>query len=268
MNGSAFPDKGEQRMRARSDMADEYAAEIGTLRSRPDYLPEYEFFLGLLSLLPHPERFRERFKKPLVGLTCLQVPLEMVDALGFHPYRLCAHASSKQRLASPRLPALACPLLKTTLGSLLLDESLERLCDLIVVPVTCDWMAKLPEMVHEGPRFHVMELPRGRESERGARRWLEEVRHLKLALERLAGKKLSRRALLRSLENRARGWRAFGLLLDARSRGLISGTWSAVIAHAFLAGDAVTWTERVNGLLPVLAERPPLSGARVFLAHL
>jgi len=254
-------------MRARTDMAAEYATEIAALRSRDDYLGEYDCFLEVISLLPHPERFRDRFDKPLIGLTCLQAPLELVAALGFHPYRLCAHAASKQRLASPRLPTLACPVLKTTLGAFVADESPERLCELIVVPATCDWMAKLPEMTDgQAPRFHVMELPRVRESERGQRRWLEEVRHLKVILERLAGKSLSRKALLRSVEISVKAWDAFVRLMEARTRNLISGTWSTVIAHAFLAGDAEAWTEQVHHLLPILEERPLLDGARVFLA--
>ncbi len=267
MNRAVPGSKEMQRMRARADMAAEYTTEIASLRSRNDYLDEYDYFLELIALFPYQERFRERLGKPLVGLTCLQAPPELVAALGFHPYRLCAHAASKQRLASPRLPALACPLLKSTLGSFIVDESPERLCELIIVPATCDWMAKLPEMADaQAPRFHVMELPRIRESERGQRHWLEEVRHLKLILERLAGKSLSRKALLRSMKIRAGAWDAFVRLMDARTRNLISGTWSAVIAHAFLAGDAKAWTEQVLHLLPVLEEHPPLTGARVFLA--
>jgi benzoyl-CoA reductase/2-hydroxyglutaryl-CoA dehydratase subunit BcrC/BadD/HgdB len=248
-------------------MATEYATEMAALRSRDDYLAEYDYFLDLLGLLPHPERFRERFRKPLIGLTCLQVPLEMVDALGFHPYRLCSHASSKQRVVSSQLPSLACPLLKSILGSFHLDESLERLCDLIVIPGTCDWMAKLPEMIDgQAPRVHIMELPRVRESERGQRRWLEEVKQLKLVLEKRAGTSLSRRSLLRSMEIHASAWHAFDLLVDARSRNLISATWTTVISHAFLLGDTAAWTERVNSVLQVLREHPSLSSPRVFLA--
>lgn len=256
-----------RQLRTRADMAMEYATEMTALRSRDDYRAEYDYFLDLLDLLPHPEQFRERFKKPLVGLTCLQVPLEMVDALGFHPYRLCGHAFSKQKLVSSRLPSLACPLLKSILGSFHLDESLERLCDLMVIPGTCDWMAKLPEMIEgRAPRVHIMELPRVRESERGQRRWLEEVRHLRPVLEKLAGKPLSRQALLRSMETHARAWRAFDLLVDARGRNLISATWTMVIGHAFLLGDTEAWTERVNGILEILPECAPLSPPRVFLA--
>jgi benzoyl-CoA reductase/2-hydroxyglutaryl-CoA dehydratase subunit BcrC/BadD/HgdB len=265
---TTIPQREELRqLRTKADMATEYATEMAALRSRKDYLAEYDYFLDLLGLLPHPERFRERFKKPLVGLTCVQAPLELVDALGFHPYRLCAHASSRQRLVSSQLPSLACPLIKSILGSFHLDDSLERLCDLTVIPGSCDWMAKLPEALEgRAPGVHVMELPRIRESERGQRRWLEEVKQLKRVLEKRAGTSLSRRSLLRSMETHARAWRAFSLLLEARSQGLISATWTTVISHAFLMGDTEAWTDRVNMLLRVLREQPPLSGTRVFLA--
>lgn len=256
-----------QQLRTRADMAAEYAAEIAALRSRDDYLAEYDYFLDLLALLPHPERFRERFKKPLVGLTCLQAPPELVDALGLHPYRLCGHASSRQRLVSSRLPSLACPLLKSILGAFQLDESIERLCDPIVIPGTCDWMAKLPEMIEgRAPSVHVMELPRIRESERGQRRWQEEVRELRRVLEKRAGRPLTRPALLRAMETHARAWRAFTHLMEARARSLISATWTSVISHAFLLGDTAAWTEQVNRVLRILPERAPLSFPRVFLA--
>lgn len=248
------------------DIQEEYDMELASLRERDDFSSEFEYFLKTLCLSIYPERFRERFDKPLVGLYCIQVPLELFDALGFHPFRLCGGSLATQRLPSSYMPCLACPVIKSYLGSFYLDKSLEKLCDLIIIPTTCDWNTKLPEMVQDmANNIHIMELPHLKRSEKTQKRWLEEVYELKRILEDSAGKRLNRRMLLASIERYIEAWMVLGQLIQLRRKKAISGTWSIVLANAFMLDDVELWTEKVKEVLKNY-NRPKDKNPDVFLA--
>ncbi|MEQ8160056.1 MAG: 2-hydroxyacyl-CoA dehydratase family protein, partial [Smithellaceae bacterium] len=197
----------------------EYAAQTALLKRRGDYLPQYDYFLDILSLRAEPEKFRQKINRPVAALNCLQAPLEIFHALGFVPYRFCSSTVSGQDVAASRLPALACPVIKSALSSFLLEDSIESLADLTVIAGTCDWMVRFPELLEaHGGKIHFMELPHMKESERGRKRWIEEMFLLKEFLEKESGRKMSRRNLRLSLEKYAAARLALRNLLEARVR--------------------------------------------------
>jgi benzoyl-CoA reductase/2-hydroxyglutaryl-CoA dehydratase subunit BcrC/BadD/HgdB len=253
--------------RVKKDILREYDAQFTSLRERDDYSPEFEYFLEILSLSIYPQQFKERFKKPLVGLYCIQAPLELVDALGFHPFRLCSGSMAAQRLSSAYVPALACPIIKSCLSSFCLDESIEKLCDLIVVPTTCDWNVKLPELIGERANsIHIMELPHVKENERGRQRWIHEVHELKKVLQAHAGKPLNRRQLCSSIDKYMRAWQVLGKLIELRRKKVISGTWSIILMNAFMLDNIESWTEKVEEVLGNYHMPEKENNPRVFLA--
>jgi len=236
--------------KVKRNIQQEYDIQLASLRERDDYSSEFEYFLQILSLGIYPQKFKERFNQPLVGLYCIQVPLELFDALGFHPFRLCSGSLATQRLSSAHIPALTCPIIKSCLSSFYLEESLEKLCELIVIPTTCDWNVKLPELIGKRANsIHIMELPHLKESERGRQRWLEEVYELKRALEKHAGHRLNHRQLCSSIDKYLRAWQALGRLIELRRERAISGTWSIVLANAFMLDNIESWTEKVELVL-------------------
>lgn len=262
---SLLPEGRQQAVRKK--IRQEYGAEIARLRQRDDYLPEYEYFLDILALQGEPDRFRSRHSGRVAAINCLQAPPELFHAAGFLAYRFCGNASAKQELASSRLPALACPMVKSCLGSFSLDDSIECLADLAVIAGTCDWMARLPEMIAgRTGTVHFMELPRMKESERGSERWFDEIRLLKGALEKLAGRRMSRQDLRRAMEQYARARLALRRLLEARGRNGISPVWCMIITNAFLMGDAAGWTEGVRQVLDRLEGGQRPHGPAIFLA--
>lgn len=232
------------------EIQEEYFRQINFLKSREDFCGELEYFLDTLYLSISSHKFKEKFNRPLVGLYCIQTPLELFDALGFHPVRLCSGVLSVQRFSSPFLPALSCPLIKSCVGAFYLDNSLERACDIVVVPTTCDWNTKLSELIQDkGKSVYIMELPHIKESERGQERWLEEIYELKRVLQRYAGRKLNRGQLLISINKYMKAWLAFGRLIEFRRKRLISGVWSIVMANAFMIDDVESWTENIKLVL-------------------
>jgi benzoyl-CoA reductase/2-hydroxyglutaryl-CoA dehydratase subunit BcrC/BadD/HgdB len=267
MNASIanVPDIKQQAIRKK--IRQEYSAELSALKQRDDYLPEYDYFLNILSLHADPDKFRRMHSKTVAALNCLQAPPEIFHALGFLPYRFCSNTLSKQDFAASKLPALACPVIKSCLSAFSLDDSVECLADLIVIAGTCDWMTRLPEMIDRRAKaVHFMELPHMKESERGCRRWVEEIILLKSILEKISGRKMSRQNLRRSIEQYALARLALRGLLDARSRNGISALWCMIITNAFLMGDVEGWSDSVSQVLAVLRALPTSHGSGIFLA--
>lgn len=262
---SKVPEARQQAVRKKTRQ--EYAAEISVLKRREDYTPRYDYFLDILSLHAEPEKFRRTITRPVAAMNCLQAPPEIFDALGFIPYRFCSNALSRQDIAASRLPPLACPVIKSCLGSFSLDDSIERLADLTVIAGTCDWMARLPELTEGWAKaVHFMELPHIKESERGCRRWIEEVFLLKEALEKVSGKKMLRKNLRLSMEKYAAARLALKGLMDARSRKEIPALWCLIMTNAFAMGDVEGWTNSVNAVVREHAGRQHCHGGSVFLA--
>jgi len=255
----------------------ECESELAALRGRTDYAPSFEHFLEVLQLGYRPEEFKERFKKPLAGLACVQVPLELADAAGFHPFRLRCGSLAAQRGATGRLPFLACPVMKSCVGHFLAKDSLEGLCDAIIVPNTCDWTVKLPELLMDSPdgRFHILDIPHFRERESSRERWFEELVDLKKMLERCSGKRIAEKALRTSIAKYAKAWLAMGRLAELRRKRKLSGVWFIVIANAFLIDDAEEWTKNAENVVeahenavPKTAPAALLTGSPIFFPNL
>ena len=252
---------------AKKKTRQEYAAQIALLKQREDYISQYDYFLEMLSLHAEPEKFRQKVTRPVAALNCLQAPPEIFDALGFVPYRFCSNALSRQDIAASRLPALACPIIRSCLSSFLLDDSIESQAELAIIAGTCDWMVRLPELLEgQGKNIHIMELPHIKESERGRKRWIEEIYQLKDFLERQSGQKMSRQNLRISIQKYAAARLALRNLLEARERKEISALWCLVMTNAFLMGDVEGWTKSVNEVLRMQSGKLCSPGASVFLA--
>ncbi len=264
-SSSKVPEAKQQAVRKKTRQ--EYATEIAVLKRRDDYLPQYDYFLDMLALHAEPEKFRQKVMRPIAALNCLQAPPEIFDALGFIPYRFCSNALSRQDITASRLPALACPIIKSCLSSFSLDDSIESLAELTVIAGTCDWMVRLPELLDERVKnVHIMELPHIKESERGRKRWIEEIYLLKDFLEKASGKKMSRQNLRLSIQKYAAARLALRNLLEARSRKEIPAPWCMVMTNAFLMGDVEGWTQSVNEIIRIRSGKPCCPEASVFLA--
>ena len=261
-------DREEQLLRkVKKDIQHEYDIELMSLRKRDDFSSEFEYFLEVLSLSIYPQKFKERFNKPLAGLYCVQVPLELFGALGFHPFRLCSGSLAIQRLSSGCVPALMCPVVKSCISSFYLDESMEKLCDLIVMPTTCDWNAKLPEIIGDKSNsIHIMELPHVKESERGRERWIQEVYELKKVLEVHIDKRINLRQLRSSIKKYMNAWRVLGELIELRQKKAISGTWITVLMNAFMLDNVESWMEKVKLVLKNYNMSKEKNNPSVFLA--
>lgn len=271
------PDEIQARLinRIEKGIGQEFSAQLNVLKERGDYSPELDYFLDILSMQINGSESIKHYGRPAIGLYCIQVPLELVDAIGFQPVRLISGSQVMHKLSSGLLPILACPFIKSCAGSFYRENSLERVCDSIVMPTTCDWNVKMDQVLPDNiPAFYRMELPHVKESEKGRKRWFEELIDFKKFLEKRAGQGLKRKDLLKSIDKYNRAWAVFNRLKGMRSKGRLSGTWFIIIANAFLIDRVESWTEKALYFLkrykPCNIDRPDifLAGAPVFYPYL
>jgi len=244
--------------------------EVGRnqLQQRADYQPQWDYFLDLLARPLMPGKLQEMVGLPLVEHLCNQAPFELFHALGLHPFRLGSGCMSVSRLTASSLPVLTCPMLKSTMGMLEMHGSARSEASARVIPTTCDWVVKFPELTGEQTAEDCfLELPHLRQSERGQKRWLEEVYALTRFLEARTGKKLKRRALLSSVQIFMQAWNAMGQLIELRRTGRIAGVWFMAVANSFMLDRVEPWIEEVWRVIDVVKTQAPASaGKGVFLA--
>ena len=253
--------------KAARKMAAESAQLLAALRNREDYRPEFDSFLELLSDTSEAAAGR-RSGRPVLKLLCVQAPLELIHAAGFHPFRVFGGSLAAAALAAGNLPALTCPLLRAVLGELRVNAPPAAGW---ILPTTCDWVVKFPEMlrlagIDDSLEIEWLELPRLKNRPDGRERWLTEIWRLKEFLEKLAGRKIERKTLLESIGIYARAAAARQKLRAARIEGRLSPLWFMLIMSAFFLDDAGGWAARVERLAPALTQRRENGEGRVFLA--
>jgi benzoyl-CoA reductase/2-hydroxyglutaryl-CoA dehydratase subunit BcrC/BadD/HgdB len=252
---------------------DEAAQEAKALKSRPDCVPELEYFVDLLAAGRDPATISERVGRPVVALMCLQAPLELFHAFGLQPFKVFGGTMVAQRLSAPQLPAIMCPMLRSALGELQLDLCGNNGVKFLawVAPTTCDWVVKIQDMMEvcgiaESPPFYRLELPHLKDRDESQDRWLEEIYLLKGFLAQIAGKKkLKRQDLANSMRIYQKTWHSFSKLIDLKRMGQVPLIWFMAISNSFFFDDVERWSAALEKALPVFGERKQ-NGPGIFLA--
>lgn len=257
----------KQKERAYQRTCKEYAEEINLLKQRQDYLPEFAYFIDLLAEPLRPQILKTRVGKQVAALFCIQAPYELFDAFGLHAVKLSSGSHSAQRMSLSPLPVLMCPMLKAYMGSrMLLDE--KESYDLTVLPTTCDWVVKLPEIIKaELPNLHYLELPHIKQTEKSQQRWLEEIYELKSFLEKCTKQKINKAKLENSIDKFMDIWCLFQDLCTLRHQGFLAGVWFTVIANTFMYDDVEQWRSKLEAALMAIKKNMLAdSRPKIFLA--
>ncbi|GHU03102.1 r-phenyllactate dehydratase small subunit [Betaproteobacteria bacterium] len=249
-------------------MAQESAGTLAWLRARDDYLQGFDYFLDLAEKGFDPESARSKAERPLIYLLCIQAPLELIHAAGFHPFKIFSGSFAAGNLSAHGLPTLICPLMKSILGAMQMTGNKEE--QPWILPTTCDWVVKFPEMMTlfgaAEQRLHWLELPHIKEARESQGLWLDEMVKLKGFLEQLSGRKISRNALLDSIAVYHRAWQALSRLVLLRRQGLLSSAWFLLITNTFFLDKVENWTAALEKLLPTLSCSVNSAKRRIFLA--
>lgn len=257
------------RLQQKTDMrmAAEFQGQADHLQSRLDYTPKLKPFLDILTRSRNPSIFQQKSQRPFVMTMCNQAPMELFHAAGLGTYKMVCGSFAARDLAPRHLPVLTCPMVKSLAGGLLANNNFEFDRQRLVIPTTCDWVVKFCELngIDDSCDIHYMELPHLRENERASHRWLEEVHQLKQWLEKTSGKRITRKALHRSVREYAKAFKLFVGLIDLKRRQQVPATHFAVIANALAFGDIERWTTLLIDYLSDIST-DEIHKAPVFLA--
>ena len=245
----------------------EIAAELDELTAGPNYCPEFSYFLELFRGGISISAAAQRTGMPVAALLCVQTPLELVHAHGFHPFKIFSGSFATGQITAPHLPVLACPMLRSALGAL--EQEKQTDCPWIM-PTTCDWVVQFNEIARlggvaiNGP-VHRMELPCIKDSPRAHDRWLDEVKALSNFLVKSGGRRLNRKVLQKSIEIFGAARQCFARLIDLRRAGLVPCKWFFIITGSFFLDRIENWTAAVEKTLPIFRQNTT-KGKRIFLA--
>ncbi len=255
---------------------------VRTLQARPDHIPAFDHFLDLAANRS-PAAVSERTGRRLAGLLCVQTPPELVFAFGLHPFKLCGGVYAPGQLAGGSLPTLTCPMLRSVLGLMQAGTQWQAPFAGWILPTTCDWVVQFPEMARlcstplSGP-VHCPELPHLRESEKGRRRWIEEIHDLENFLRRITASPLRPKQLDAAVAACNAARRALLRLHTLRLQRKIAAVWAMLLAETFFWDAPESWTAKLERALdevekgpvpPGLSEAGPvfLAGSPVFFPN-
>jgi benzoyl-CoA reductase/2-hydroxyglutaryl-CoA dehydratase subunit BcrC/BadD/HgdB len=242
----------------------ERRSELDRLCSRPDCIPEFEYFVSLYADDPTLEIIGNRTGMRPCAILCLQAPIELFWAQGFSPVKIHSGAFASANLTAPRLPALMCPTIKAVLGEMEIDRGLAVAP--WVVPLTCDWVVKFKEArglfgEFSGP-VHLLEVPRVKEGARARARWLSEIRELSAFLKSAGGRPLKRQDLLDSIRKMEAARRALSSLSDLRRRRLVPAVWYALVTGTFFLDSPERWTSGLERVAEAIGRRAAAPGRK------
>jgi len=193
--------------------------------------------------------------KKIVGIFCNFAPLELIYACDLIPIRLCAGSYNTIHPAEEILPRDICPLIKSSFGLKLLKQSYFELCDLVIIPTTCDGKMKLGEILSDYLPVWVLNVPHIKNIQIVKNFWLNEVKTLKEKLEQFSRTKITADRLKNSIKKLYNRQKVFRKLLQLRTQEppLINGRDFLFITQASFYDDIDRWTEKTEQLCEELS---------------
>lgn len=189
-------------------------------------------------------------KKVTIGTTCIQVPDELILALGARSVRLCSGSHTHNLVGAEQMPVRSCSLIRSTHG-LLQTEELQDKLDMLVIPATCDQKKKAGEMLEDsGYNTHFLDLPSRRDTDHARAYWHESISGLTSRLEKLTGNRIKSRKLKDAVATVNRARQEFRRLHKLRGHipPVIHGKDVFMITGAYSSDRIEEWTESLRVL--------------------
>lgn len=142
-----------------------------------------------------------------IGFYCLYAPTELAVAANAIPLPLCGTRQAPIEAAEETLPRNLCPLIKSSYGFAATDTCpFFKFSDIIVADTTCDGKKKMYELMNEIKPVHVLQLPQQQNTDLFLDPWKDEIKTLKITIEKVTGKHITDDKLTQaiSLLNRER----------------------------------------------------------------
>lgn len=226
----------------------------------PDNPDAMEYFYSLLNKFYTEGGHGGDFVSPmLIGTMCIQVPEELIYAVGAVPVRLCSGAYAYDQIGSEFMPVKSCSLVKATLGMLnIKDMPFKDSLSGIVVPTTCDQKKKAVDMLKEmGYKTYTLEMPSVKDTEEARFYWQNTVKNLAFTLEDITGNRITKKTLKDAIMKTNRARAEFRRFMNFRKNAvpIIYGKDAFVVANAYFFDDIEQWTDALAKLNAELEDR-------------
>ncbi len=232
-------------------------------RNRP---PEMEYFDRFFREFGSREkRIVNSAGKKIIGFYCMNVPEELVYAAGAFPVRLCAGSAEAAEAGEIYFPDVSCPMAKSSTGFASVPVlPFYQECDLVIIPATCDWKAKLGEIIGQWLPVLTLDIPKVKFIENARRYWISEILRIKKEIEKITRKKITARRLNKAISMIHAAQKEFRRFQEIRKSPVhvISGRDAAAVVNAWFYDHAESWTAAMKKLNNALEARI-LEGARV-----
>jgi benzoyl-CoA reductase/2-hydroxyglutaryl-CoA dehydratase subunit BcrC/BadD/HgdB len=249
-------------------VAREAGMQLANLEKIEQSPASMDFFFDVMKsvfVINDPDRFLplSQKKQPVIGIYCILVPEELIYASGAIPVRLCSGCYESCRPGEDHVPRDGCPLAKSSMGFTVQNGMAAfDLCDVVIVPTTCDSKRKLAEELSRFKEVWILEVPHIKDSEISRRAWLEQIYALKAKLEKYAGngfrkKKITSDLLDRAIKTVAGAQFEMRRLMDFRMQAApaIWGRQAMLIASAYAFLPVAAWTAALSRVNDELALR-------------
>lgn len=255
------------------------------IESFPDPPESMHFFYELFHKMSQPGA-QHNWNEKIIGTLCVQVPDELIYAMGARPIRLCSGVRAHESAGAEFMPARSCPVIKATLGmfeSTMLSQNKNLLG--IVVPATCDQKRKAAEILAgKHVPVHLLEMPPAKESENSRLYWQESIKEFTQILQSWTGNRLKRKNLAQAIIDSNKASRSFRRLfsLQRSTPAPLRGNDMLLIANSYFFSDRNQWQKAVttlsdeleirikkqNGAAPKKAPRILLTGSPAIFPNL
>ncbi len=225
----------------------------GTARELPAVSPELDYFHSCLS----PDRMRDWLReekesgRKIIGLMAWGVPAEIVLASGAVPVRLSGLSWDQRRILKD-LPRDICPLAASCLVEARFLEK-EGVLDAVVLPETCDWKSKLPELLGELKVLTLAASSSGTSSFVAA-----DLKRFAREIALITDLPVVARNLKRASQTMADAHEAYVALQRLRQlpESRLSGVSALAVELSFLRDDISRWREHCHRLVRWLEQAP------------
>lgn len=199
-------------------------------------------------------------KNKRLGTLCVQVPEELLHAMGASSIRLCDGSYAFDQVGAEFMPAKSCPLTRATIGKLHINQDFwsEKL-DAIVVPTTCDQKRKMAEsLAAMGYPVVTLEIPATRDTELAVSYWQESVKRFAVQVQEITGVKLTRKNLKEAIARTGQSSQLFRKLqkYQQQEKPLLYGVDMFLVMSCYFIDEQDSWQEAVKALLAECESRP------------
>jgi benzoyl-CoA reductase/2-hydroxyglutaryl-CoA dehydratase subunit BcrC/BadD/HgdB len=240
------------------NLIDQNMKKLQSVPNRPKMM---KYFDNIMSSNFQPRiKELEEFKAAggkIVGTFCLQVPEELIYAAGCIPIRLSCAFYDSISVAEEIIPSNTCPMVRSSIGFPFLKiNPFFDMCDVVVIPTTCDGKKKMAEVMSNYKHVWTIELPQDKEHLDARDQYLLQVKLFKERLERLTGKKIPRSNIensIKLLQKRTTALRDF-LEVKKHKNISINGRDTLLAIQTAFNDDIHRWTQSLNNLTNEIRE--------------